>query len=342
VKGKSLLVIGGTGFFGKSFLDAFGRGLLAPWGITRLRVTARHPEALRPYPELLHPGVSVLQADIARCAELPEADYVIHAAASTDARRYLAAPQQESSNIVAGVENYTRLALQYHAQSRIVYASSGAIYGLQPPDCEFLHETQPLYDIAGLAPTKKDYAAAKRAAEACIAGLGARGARVAVARCFAFIGYHQPRDQHFAVGNFIEDGLCGRPVTVHARHAVYRSYMHADDLVRWLMEIAEHAAPDCPTYNVGSSEAISVAELARVVAARLGVPAMVPALDSPAVDRYIPSVEKARRELGLTLQYDFRGALDDVIERAAAARARDSAASAGMEPRVPAMPVATP
>ena len=34
----SLLIIGGTGFFGKSIIDSLQRGLLAPYGVDRLLV----------------------------------------------------------------------------------------------------------------------------------------------------------------------------------------------------------------------------------------------------------------------------------------------------------------
>ena len=43
----SLLVIDGSGFFGKSILDAFSRGLLAPWEVERVPVMARNATRLR-------------------------------------------------------------------------------------------------------------------------------------------------------------------------------------------------------------------------------------------------------------------------------------------------------
>ena len=42
----SLLIIGGSGFFGKSILDAYKRGLLDQWGITSVKVLARNATAL--------------------------------------------------------------------------------------------------------------------------------------------------------------------------------------------------------------------------------------------------------------------------------------------------------
>jgi dTDP-glucose 4,6-dehydratase len=102
---------------------------------------------------------------------------------------------------------------------------------------------------------------------------------------------------------------------VKARKAVYRSYMHADDLVRWLMTLGEAASPDCPVYNVGSDEAMTMGEVARVVASRFGVAANVPSIVEREIDRYVPSIANARRELGLSLSFDLEAAVDEVATR---------------------------
>ena len=319
--GRSLLLIGGSGFFGKSFLDAHRRGLLTPWSIDRILVLARSASALRrEHPRLVGADVTLLDADVGRVAELPSADYVLHAATSTDARRYAEDPEAECANMLAAVDNYTWLAERLHRSSRIVFASSGAIYGQQPADIGKLDEDFVPRDADELADGKRHYAEAKRLSEARIAALGASGIRTAIARCFAFIGHHLPRDQHFAIGNFLADGLARRPIQVKARKAVYRSYMHADDLVRWLMTLADAADREAPVYNVGSDEALTMGEIARVVAERFDVPAEVPAVTDMAVDRYVPSVARARSELGLALSFDLASAVDEVATRLEAER----------------------
>ncbi len=80
-----------------------------------------------------------------------------------------------------------------------------------------------------------------------------------IARCFAFVGPWLPRDEHFAIGNFIGNALRGEPVEVRARHPVIRSYLHADDLAVWLLRLATAAGDGCETVNVGSGEARDVA-----------------------------------------------------------------------------------
>lgn len=299
---KTLLIIGGTGFFGKSFLDSFRRGYLEKWQIDRVIAMSRQADQLRvTAPKLLDERVELINADVGKVDYLPFADYVIHAAASTDARNYLSRPEAERKNIQAGVYNYCRLAPKFHTNSKIVYLSSGAVYGVQSPNVAFLKEDSANLDLEDMPEHKRDYAIAKRDAERAFELLCEQhGLSASIARCFAFVGPWLPRDQHFAIGNFLKDGLEGRSIHVKARCPVYRSYMHADELVRWLMVIACNANKSCQVFNVGSEEAVSVIQLAKMIADTFSVPVEIPDCQHPDdVDRYIPSVQKAKCELGL-------------------------------------------
>jgi len=104
---STLLVIGGTGFFGKSILDFYKRGLLSPWGIDKVIVMSRNSDNFKHnYPELISQGVEFFTGDIATIDYLPRAEYVIHAAASTDASRYLSHNKEEKQNIISATLNY--------------------------------------------------------------------------------------------------------------------------------------------------------------------------------------------------------------------------------------------
>ena len=306
----TLLVIGGTGFFGKSILEVFQRGGLAEWGISRVIAMSRNAERLRrEVPHLLDERVSLVSADIGSVQTLPEAEYVIHAAASTDAAAYLSSPLQERANILSAVYNYCRLAPIFHRHSNILYVSSGAVYGVQPPDLPNIAESFLNADPSAIPEGKRDYALAKRDSELAFTELGALGLKVAIARCFAFVGPWLPRDKHFAIGNFIRDAMLGQRIEVKANFPVFRSYLHADDLVRWLMVIAEHTTPECPCFNVGSDRAVSMGQLARIVASEFGLEAVVPEEQMNRVDRYVPSIEKAKTYLGLEVSIDLEEAI---------------------------------
>ena len=70
--------------------------------------------------------------------------------------------------------------------------------------------------------------------------------------------------------------------------------MYADDLVHWLMMIAENATPDCPVFNVGSDEPNLLQDIAEMISIYFKVPTEIALITSTQVDRYIPSVEKAK------------------------------------------------
>jgi dTDP-glucose 4,6-dehydratase len=312
----TLLVIGGTGFFGKSILDCFQTGMLKPWSINHVIVMARNAERLKEEaPSLLGGQVELFSADITNTDYLPQADFVIHAAASSDARDYLKSPLEERQNILAGVLNYCKLAKIFHQKSKILYVSSGAVYGTQPPELEMIPEDYQFLDPEDIPEGKRDYACAKRDSEKAFVELGESGLNVSVARCFAFVGPWLPLDQHFAIGNFIGDVLNRRPIIVKARHKVYRSYMYADDLVEWLMTVADHALRKCPIYNIGSDEEVLITELARIISKDYLIDCLSPPLVSERIDRYIPNVNKAKGELGLSIKFNVNSAIKRTLEK---------------------------
>ena len=304
---STLLIIGGTGFFGKSILDAYSRGLLSAWSIEKIIVISRNANKLTSTnPELINDNVELLDVDITSVDTLPFADYVIHAAASSDASRYTSQSDIEKKNIIQGTLNYCRLATRFHKDSMIVFTSSGAVYGYQPEYVKYLTEDMAFGDIENLDEVKKSYAYAKRDSEFSMQELGRVGLNVSIARCFSFIGKYLPKDQHFAIGNFIADGIAGRDINIKADRKVYRSYMYADDLVRWLMTLAENANPKCPIYNVASDEEVEIKELADIVANIFNVRIKSSENSTKHIDRYIPSVKKADNELGLRNGYELK------------------------------------
>lgn len=312
---STLLVIGGTGFFGKSILDCFKRGMLEKWGIERVIAMSRNAESLcREAPQLISSQVDLFSADISTTRILPPADIVIYAAVSTDTPISRSPFFTEQANIQSGTYNCCKLLNSVHAESKILYVSSGAVYGKQPKGMTHIPEGYIVGDLLELPVAKQDYAGAKVSAEDAVKNLGQQGLSVSIARCFAFVGPWLPRNHHFAIGNFIEDGLQKRPITVKARNTVYRSYMHSDDLVEWLMTIALQASPDCPVYNVGSDQAVIMGDLARLIANKFGVNACIPEITDADVDCYIPSIEKAKRDLKLILSHDLISAISSTIQ----------------------------
>ena len=123
--------------------------------------------------------------------------------------------------------------------------------------------------------------------------------------------------ERYAISNFLRDALAGQPLKILGDGTPLRSYLHAADLAAWLWTLLLH--PDSQgAYNIGSSEAISIADCARAVAKivdpTLSVSISVPPdLGRPA-SRYVPDTGRAARELGLRQLIP----LNDGIRRTAA------------------------
>lgn len=308
-----LLILGGSGFFGKSILDAYKNGYLRQYNVKKISIVSRSATRLAiEYPFLLDHSIQLIDADVSICNSLPAADLIIHAAASTDASKYLTDPEGEGQNVVMGVRNFCNIARSYLKKSKILFVSSGAVYGDYPPNIEFIEEDYSFNEGNSVYGSKFVYTSAKRDCEKLIKVLGRDGLDVSIARCFAFVGKYLPRDQHFAIGNFINDGLNQRPIKVNATSLVYRSYMHGDDLANWLIKIGLSSDQSAPIFNVGSDEAISIQELAQKIAKYFGV---TTSIKSPnlQINRYVPSINKAKKELDLFLEKNLDQAIDSTI-----------------------------
>jgi nucleoside-diphosphate-sugar epimerase len=310
---SKLLIIGGTGFFGKSFIDAFQNHLLDRWHVDELILLSRNASNLKNLNINLN-RVKLVDADITSITDLPMADYIIHAAASSDTRNYLESGENEKNNITKGVSNFCKIIKEHQIKSNILYLSSGAVYGAQPRSLIHISESYSNnYDIENIAASKRDYTSAKRDSERFIINLSELGFKVSIARCFAFVGPWLPLDQHFAIGNFIGDGLSHRKIKINTKSKVYRSYMYVDDLVIWLMTISEDASKDCPIYNVGSDEAILIDELAQKIGKFFSQKIELIKYNDDTVDRYIPSILKAKEKLGLQLNYSLEQSIEKTI-----------------------------
>jgi dTDP-glucose 4,6-dehydratase len=298
-----LFVTGGTGFVGTWLLEAL------VWVRRRrgvgpdLEVLTRDPEGfVVRSPHLVADGaVSLLRGDI-RSPFMPSTvpDFIIHAATPASAALNESAPRLMYDTIVDGMHNVLDLAASA-STPRVLFTSSGAVYGCQPPEVPWLtedHEPEPQV-LADL----DSYHQGKRIAEhLCAKSAMAEATDVVIGRLFAFVGPYLPIDSHFAVGNFIRDALDGGPVVVDGDGTAFRSYQYAADLVVWLLALLVRGESG-RAYNVGSDVAIDIASLARTVASEVGDVAVevrgTPDSSQPA-ERYIPDCTRAQTELGLT------------------------------------------
>ena len=298
-KKLSLLIIGGTGFFGKSILDSFKRGLLEEFNINKILVLARNTDRFKlEFPELISNCIEFINGDISNITTLPDVDLVIHAATSTNMNEYLLNFNKfRKEDIDNAISNYCKLAPIYNSKSKILYCSSGIVYGKQSLKLEKISEDHRLKkDLNNLSLEKKIYCLVKRHAEKEIINLGKIGLNVSIARCFTFSGKYLPKNQQYAYGNFIKQAEKGEKIIVKTNGIVYRSYMTADDMVKSLFCILFQSSEICPIINVGSDKQIAIHDLAKLIANKYNVDYEYLITDkNNIIDRYVPDISKLNK-----------------------------------------------
>ena len=301
VRGERIFITGGTGFFGRWLLESFcwiNRRLSL--GATVL-VLSRTPRLAEDPAVHFHPG------DV-RSFDYPDGSFshIIHAATSSAAQ---VNPLEMFETIVQGTRRTLDFANERKCR-KFLLTSSGAVYGVQPPEITHIPETFP-----GAPDTLNSgsvYGEGKRAAELlCGVYHQLYGIDTKIARCFAFAGPHLPLDAHFAIGNFVRDALAGGPITVNGDGTPYRSYLYAADLMIWLWTIL-FAGAACRPYNVGSDEAVSTGELARLIAGAVepNADVVIQSVQPQGPHNiYLPNVERPRAELQLGVTVPLREAV---------------------------------
>lgn len=314
LKNKSIFVTGATGFFGKWLLETFiyindKLSLNA-----KVCALSRSPESfLNEYPFYkTEASISFIKGDV-QTFDFPSGDFqfIIHAATDADAKLNDENPLLMLDTITIGTKRILDFARTKSLKSFLL-TSSGAVYGKQPADVTHIKEDESFFiDITNPASA---YAEGKRIAELyCSIYHKKYNLPVKIARCFAFVGPYLPLDKHFAIGNFILNGLNKEDIIIKGDGSPYRSYLYAADLAVWLWTILLKGKENV-AYNVGSDFSLNIKDTAKAVAESfnnsinyqiIGKPTNLP------VQRYVPDICRANTQLGLQVEIN----LDDAIKR---------------------------
>ena len=164
---------------------------------------------------------------------------------------------------------------------------------------------------------KKDYAKSKIIMENEFQRLAKKGFNISIARLFSFIGKRILISNNFAVTNLINQAknLNTNKLQLNSSNNVYRGYLNADDLVRWLIKILINSSTKCNIYNVGSDEAISIKNLAGMIADRFNKSVSINNKKSikDDFDFYIPSIIKVKKELNLKVKFKIKKSLNQLL-----------------------------
>jgi nucleoside-diphosphate-sugar epimerase len=225
---ERVLVTGGSGFVGRRLVRSLSEGA-----------------------EVYAPDRSNL--DVA-AGPLPElsADWVIHLAGRT----YVPASWSDPADFYRVNVQGTVNILEYcrRSQAKLIYVS-GYCYGIP--------ETLPISEIAPLKPNNP-YAFSKCAAEqACRFFFECLQTSVMIVRPFNIYGPGQSAD--FLIPRIVEQAIDSAVTAVVVEDdAPRRDYVHVDDVIGAIEILRRNPRPGA-TFNIGSGESYSVAEVAEMV-----------------------------------------------------------------------------
>ena len=299
-----IMVFGGTGFIGKWFVSTlitanihFNLGMV-------IVLVSRDPQRARSiYKDLIQDNVIYVDLKDLRNSSLPICDIYIHAATpTTKSEISLGADPKSHTSIL---EFILESAKTYKHSPIVMHLSSGAVYGAQE-----MHREYQLENNKVLVNPSDLYSKAKLEIEdLLVKSEEDRLIRSLSPRLFAFAGPQLPLDAHFAVGNFISDGIAGKPISVLGNSLTRRSYLYPTDLIHVLIELLIKLPTQ--VINVGSDQAISMLNLANLISQKTnGLPVHLMG-EEREPSNYVPSIENLRLYVS---DREFLG-IDAMIDR---------------------------
>ena len=314
IRNQKILITGGTGFVGTwiseyiSFLnDNFNFNV-------NIILISRDIDAFKvKCPQLCtRKDIKLISKDVRNIDELPiDVNYVIHSAASPDNRHHVSDPIETISVITKGTQNIIDNAFKLPNLKKILYLSSGQIYGKVTNDNNSIseHDFGPL-DCNSITSI---YPESKRLAESiCCAFWSLYKLPITIARPFSFIGPYQLLNKPWAVNSFINDALFSKTVRIIGNGEPIRSYMYPSDMTVWILKILLDGIPG-KAYNVGSPYGICLKELAKKIVHYSKSDAHIEIKNyNQDKSKYIPNISISQNELGLKINYDA----DKTIEKA--------------------------
>jgi UDP-glucose 4-epimerase len=236
-----------------------------------------------------------------------QADFIYHLAAAVGVELVVRRPVHTLEANVAGTENV--LAAAARRGIGVLLTSTSEVYG---------KSDRPSYreddDLLIGPPTfaRWGYACSKLLDEfLALAYWREQGVPVFIVRLFNTVGPRQTGRYGMVLPRFLEQARRGEPLTVYGDGQQSRCFCHVSDVVRALVELPRHPDAAGQIYNVGSTEEVTIAELA----ARIGAPVrFVPyeqayAKDFEDLRRRVPDTGKIRARLG----WQPTRSLDDIL-----------------------------
>lgn len=295
---KKLLFIGGTGFLGKSFFDYLNKSRFKRKEFSEIIILSRKRKKISSKVKIKY-----INKNIYNLKSIPVTDYIIYAANS-----------KNNEENVRGVLNFKKLLNDNHKKTKILFTSSGAVYGKRIKRIK-VKETDmvSIQNVKKYRGYKKKYAISKIEMEKEFKLLSKRGYKVSIARLFSFIGNRVLKNKDFALTNLINQAKNKKIkiIKLSDNRDVYRGYMDTQDLIYWLLKILISSNKKCNIYNVGSDEDITIENLAKLINKKFNKTVFKQnRKDINEIDYYVPSISKAKKKLNLKINFKIKSSLN--------------------------------
>ena len=212
-----------------------------------------------------HPGFRLVEGSILDRDLVDElttgADRVFHFAAAVGSFVIRDRTLESLRTNIHGTENVVEAAHRNNA--RILVASTSEIYGKN--DKVGLREDDDRI-VGSPLRSRWSYAEAKAIDESLIdAYVRERGLWAVIARLFNTVGPRQTGRYGMVIPRFVRQALAGEPLTVFGTGEQVRCFCHVHDVIPALTALIETDQACGRAVNLGSSEQVSIGELARRV-----------------------------------------------------------------------------
>ena len=259
--GKALIT-GGAGFIGSHLSELL---LANGWEVFVLDDVSTgqlgNIEHLRPRGDY-HLVVDSILSPAVVSEVVHKCDVVFHLAAAVGVRLIVEQPVHTMVTNVQGTETVLEYCSKFG--KRVLIASSSEVYGDHREERPLAEEDRRIY-----GPTTEKrwlYADSKAMDEHLALSYHLeRGLDAVIVRLFNTVGPRQSGQYGMVIPRFVERALADKPLEVHGDGTQTRSFCHVADTIRALAGLMDARELSGEIYNVGSSERVSILELAERV-----------------------------------------------------------------------------
>lgn len=300
-----ILITGGAGFVGSNAANQFIRDGHEVTAIDNLSLGRK---------ENLDPGVRFIEGDVKNPADLEKVgvvDYIIHLAASSSAPMFVDDLIGTYENNIIGHNRVLEYARAIGAK-KVLFASTSSIYGNNPI---------PLTEDQAVTPPNF-YSVTKHCQEeTSLVYNQVHGLEIIA---FRFMSVYGPREEHkgrFAnlVSQFIWGMEEGRQPTIYGDGTQTRDLTNVRDLIQaFKLAMETEKRFGFTVFNVGTSEAINMIELMKILNAAMGTSIEGKLIDNPIKTGYVQDQQadltKINRELGYAPTVTIAEGVKEIIE----------------------------